>query len=311
MKTFKNQLQGLWPAMFTPVTKDGKLNASELEKLIELLIKEDVDGLYILGSTGQGFLFTEDERKMIAETVLEITAKRIKVIVQVGAISTDECIRLAKHAEKAGADAISSVGPIYYGVSGNMAFDHYKKIAESTDLPFIPYQIGHATNKALVEKLMEISNIVGMKLTTLNLLEISSVYNLTKGKWQLFSGADELICQAALCGTAGAIGSTYNLLPGTFKRLREKFLLGEVTMANEFMLKFQKLIEDILPVIWSFYRKAMLLKYNIDIGDPKSPLLAQPLKWSDDEILQMVYALEEIENEQSLSVDKSFIKKVI
>ena len=141
-------------------------------------------------------------------------------------------------------------------------FEHYSKIAHATDLPFLPYQIGHATNKLLVEKLMDIPNIVGMKLTTLNLLEISSVYRQTQGKWKLFSGADELMCQAALCGTAGAIGSTYNLLPATFKLVREKFLQGNVTLGNEFMLAFQNVIEDILPVIWSFYRRAMLLKHQ-------------------------------------------------
>lgn len=303
MANFQDQLQGLWPAMFTPVTRDGKLNVAELEKLVELLIKEEADGLYILGSTGQGFLFTEQERKMITETILEVTAKRIPVIVQVGAISTDECVRLAKHAANTGADAISSVGPIYYGHAGEMAFEHYKKIAAATDLPFIPYQIGHATNKTLVDKLMRIPNIVGMKLTTLNLLEISSVYSQTGGKWQLFSGADELMCQAAICGTAGAIGSTYNLLPGTFKRVRQKFLRGEVSMAHEFMLRFQKLIEDVLPVIWSFYRRAMFLKHNIEIGDPKSPLLAYPLKWNDEEIMEMTNMLEEIENIQPIPND--------
>jgi N-acetylneuraminate lyase len=300
MNQFKNQLRGVWPAMFTPMNMDGNVNVPELEKLIEMLIREEADGLYILGSTGQGFLFTEAERKLITETVLEITNKRIGVIVQVGAISTDECVRLAKHAAHAGADAISSVGPIYYGISGNMALEHYRKIATASDLPFIPYQIGHATNKSLVEKLLEIPNIVGMKLTTLNLLEISSVFSLTNGNWQLFSGADELMCQAALCGTAGAIGSTYNLLPGTFKHVREKFLQGDVTMANEFMLKFQKLIEDVLPVIWTFYRRAMMLKHNIDIGNPKAPLIAGSLKWTDNEILQITNELEKIEKKETV-----------
>lgn len=294
MTHFKHQLQGVWPAMFTPVNTEGKLNSTELEKLIEMLIREGADGLYILGSTGQGFLFSEAERKEITELVVQTVRKRVNVIVQVGAISTEESIRLARHAARVGADAISSVGPIYYGLSGNMAFEHYRKIAYASELPFIPYQIGHATNKALIEKLMDIPSIVGMKLTTLNLLEISSVYRHTKGAWQLFSGADELICQAALCGTAGAIGSTYNVLPGAFKQVRERFLAGEVAMANEFMLTFQNLIEDVLPVIWSFYRRAMVLKHSIDIGDPKPPLLPQPLKWTDEQILQMVNNLEEI-----------------
>lgn len=296
MNSFKTQLRGLWPAMFTPVTAEGKVNEQELEKLIEFLIQEEVDGLYILGSTGQGFLFTEAERKQITESVLQIVNNRVGVIVQVGAISTEESVRLAKHAAKAGADAVSSVGPIYYGNAVNMAFEHYNKIAQASDLPFIPYQIGHATNKSLVDKLLDIPNIAGMKLTTLNLLEISSVYRQTKGAWQLFSGADELMCQAALCGTAGAIGSTYNLLPRSFKRIRQLFLDGEVTIANEFMLTFQNLIEDILPVIWTFYRRAMILKNNIDIGDPKPPLLATKLKWSDEEVLQMTNSLEDIAN---------------
>lgn len=299
MNDFKEKLHGLWPAMFTPVTKEGKVNIPELEKLIELLVSEGVDGLYILGSTGQGFLFTEKERMQITELVAKMVHGRVPVIAQVGAISTEECIRLAKHAERSGVDAISSVGPIYYGVTGNMAFEHYCKIAYSTDLPFIPYQIGHATNRVMVEKLMDVPNIVGMKLTTLNLLEISSVYRLTNGTWKLFSGADELICQAALCGTAGAIGSTYNLLPSAFKQVREKFLQGEVAMANEFMLRFQNLIEDVLPVIWSFYRRGMLLKHQIDIGDPKPPLLPHSLEWTDDEILHMINSLEEIVSPQS------------
>jgi N-acetylneuraminate lyase len=302
MNYFKKNLQGVWPAMFTPVSKNGKLNITELEKLIEMLIAESADGLYILGSTGQGFLFSEQERKEITELVVKIVNKRVPIIVQVGAINTEECIRLAKHAARIGADAISSVGPIYYAPSGNMALEHYSKIAYATDLPFIPYQIGHATNKALVEKLLDVPNIIGMKLTTLNLLEISSVYRQTNGTWQLFSGADELICQAALCGTAGAIGSTYNVLPGTFKKVRERFLAGEVQMANEFMLAFQNTIEDILPVIWSFYRRAMILKHNIDIGDPKPPLLPHALKWTDNQVMQMIGELEVIVNKHPDSI---------
>lgn len=304
MSQFKDRLKGLWPAMFTPVTPEGKINVHELEKLIEMLIDKGVDGLYVLGSTGQGFMFNEEERKKIAEHVIQIVDKRVAIIVQVGAINADECIRLAKHAASAGADAISSVGPIYYHASVGMAFEHYSRIARATDLPFIPYQIGHATDKTLVEKLMEIPNIIGMKLTTSNLLEISSIYRQAGGRWQLFSGADELICQAALCGTAGAIGSTYNLLPDTFKKLRQDFLGGKTIMAAEFMLTFQNLIEDVLPVIWSFYRRAMLLKHNIDIGDPKPPLQPGVLKWSDAKIMDVVDSLERIVLHQEVQTVK-------
>jgi N-acetylneuraminate lyase len=300
-----NRFQGLWPAMFTPVKDDGTLNTKELEKLIELLVAEEVDGLYLLGSTGQGFLFSEKERMEIAEVSLRIINKRLPVMVQVGALNTDESVRLAKHAYHNGADAISSVGPIYYGGSVEMAVEHYRKISGASDLPFFPYQIGNAvTNDELIRKLSEIPNIGGLKLTTLNLLEISSIYHKGRKDWSLFSGADELLCQAALCGTAGAIGSTYNLSGQTCKLIRSAFLEGEVQVAMEFMLALQRIIEQVLPYIWTFYRKAMQLKHGIDIGKPKPPLMHHNISLTDDQVMDMVNELDSLSQKLTGAVGK-------
>lgn len=288
---------GVWPAMFSPVDADGELVPGELEKLIEMLITEGVDGLYLLGSTGQGFLFNEQQRKEITALTLEINNKRLPVMVQVGALSTDESVRLAKHAAQHGADGISSVGPIYYAASAAMGIAHYTKIAGATDLPFFPYQIGNAImNDEVVKQLMQIPNVMGLKLTTANLLDISSIYHKSAGAWKLFSGADELLCQAAMCGTAGAIGTTYNLAGSTCKYVRQEFLNGNVTLGIAFMLYLQNLIEKIIPVIWPFFNRAMQLKYGITIGDPKAPLLAPALPWGDDEILAMVNGLDDFKN---------------
>lgn len=285
--------QGVWPAMFTPVLGNGELNPKELEKIIELLISEGVDGLYLLGSTGQGFLFSEKQRRNITETTLEIVNNRLPVMVQVGAMNTDESVRLAKHAAEHGVNAISSVGPIYYASSPSMASEHYRRIATATELPFFPYQIGNAImNKEVIQHLKSIPNVCGMKLTTPNLVEISNIHNSAGRKWHLFSGADELLCQAALCGTAGAIGTTYNLLGYTCKNVRLKFLEGNIALGIDFMLCLQKLIEEVLPSIWTFFNRAMQLKHNIDIGKPKPPLLLADLSWSDEKIMQVVEELE-------------------
>ena len=136
----KNEFKGLWPAMFTPVNGNGDPAIDQLEKLVGLLISQGMDGLYILGSTGQGVLFTEDQRKKVAAVVTEVAAGRVPVIVQVGSLTTEESVRLAKHAAQCGADGISSVGPIYSPASANMAFEHYRAIASATHLPFFPYQ---------------------------------------------------------------------------------------------------------------------------------------------------------------------------
>lgn len=288
-----NKFKGLWPALFTPVKENGDVNVPELEKLIELLVSQEVDGLYILGSTGQGFLFSEKERKEIAELIFKFNNNRLPIITQVGALSTEESVRLAQHAEKQGAIGISSVGPIYYGASLDMAVAHYTRIASATALPFFPYQIGNAvTNDAFIERIKDIPTVAGLKLTTLNMLDISNVYIKGDKNWKLFSGADELLCQAALCGTVGAIGSTYNLVGSTCKYVREEFVKGNVQLGTDFMLYFQEVILEILPTIWTFYRRAMQLRYGIDIGNVKQPLLAPPLNMTDDEIMYRVNKIE-------------------
>jgi len=290
---------GLWPAMFTPINSDSTLNTAALEKLIELLIDQGVDGIYLLGSTGQGFLFNEKQRELITEVAIEVVNKRVPVMVQVGALNTDESVRLAKHAAKRGADGISSVGPIYYASSAAMAIEHYRKIAVATDLPFFPYQIGNALmNAEVVGKLLEIPNIAGMKLTTTNLVDICNIHNRVGDSWRLFSGADELLCHAALCGTAGAIGTTYNLLGSTCKDVRQKFLDGNVELGIEFMLCLQRMFERIMPVIWTFFNRAMILRHSIDIGKPNPPLLFSELPWSDNEVMAMVEELESFSSKE-------------
>jgi N-acetylneuraminate lyase len=286
-------LKGLWPALLTPVTSEGKVNEKELEKIIELIVAQQLDGIYLLGSPGQGFLYPEEERKHIAKLSIEITNKRLPVIVHVGALSTDESVRLAQHAAAHGADGISSVGPIYYATSPAMGLEHYKKIANATPLPFFPYQIGNSPmTDDMIKQLLEIPNVKGLKLTTGSLLEISAINIKSKGVWKLFSGADELMCQAAVCGTVGAIGSTYNLFGPVCQYVRREFLNGNVKLGMDFMLEFQELILEILPCIWTFFQRGMQLRYGIDIGTAKAPLLSPELSWSDEELMRRITRIE-------------------
>ncbi len=289
----EQKFNGIWPALFTPVDTNGKLNAGQLEKLIDLIISQGLDGIYMLGSTGQGFLFNEEERKKIAMHTLRIVKGRVPVIVQVGALNTEESVRLASHAASCGADGISSVGPIYYAGSSEMAFTHYRRIAEATDLPFFPYQIGGAAGSDLIGRLLELPQVKGMKLTTGQLLEIGTIRNRAGNKWSLFSGADELMCQAAISGAVGAIGTFYNMFGPVCKHVRAGLFEGRACEAGDFMLSFQGLIEKILPYVWTFINRGMYLKYGIEIGQPKAPLRAPEMPWNDDEVVAM---MEEIDS---------------
>lgn len=294
----KNKFQGLWPAMFTPVSPNGSPAYDQLEKLTDLLVSQNLDGLYILGSTGQGVLFSEEERKRVTEVVMRTVAKRVPVMVQVGSLTTAESVRLAEHAGEMGADGISSVGPIYFSGPANMALMHYKSIAQAVDVAFFPYQLGNNSIPGeiteFIDRLMEIPNVEGMKLTTENLLEISLIHNHAGEGLRLFSGSDELLCHASLCGTVGAIGSFYNLWGVECKQAIERFRQGEFDESKKFMLTFQDVISEVLPDIWTFFRSAMLIKYNIDIGQSKAPLGNGHGVWDEADVVNLLRKIEEL-----------------
>jgi N-acetylneuraminate lyase len=109
-----DDINGVIPALVTPFNRDESLSEVGMRVLVEHLIKKGVNGLYLTGSTGEGFLMTPSERERVVEVVIDQVQQRIPVIVHVGAIGTKISIDLTQHAEKAGADAVSSV-PLFIG----------------------------------------------------------------------------------------------------------------------------------------------------------------------------------------------------
>ncbi|NND33275.1 MAG: dihydrodipicolinate synthase family protein [Saprospiraceae bacterium] len=300
-KEIRNKFKGVWPALITPIGPDGEPEFTQLEKLTDIIISQKMDGIYLLGSTGQGILLTEAQRKKVAEVVLSMNDDRLPVMVQVGAMTTAESIRLAQHAAQHGASGISSVGPIYYGGgSQTMALTHYRSIAQASDLPFFPYQLGEVSFNGGVTKfidaVLDIPNVGGMKLTTTNLLQISEFSANSRGALILFSGADELMCHAAMCGTSGAIGSMYNLWGPECQRVRKAFLRGDVTLGTDFMMIFQEVIIRILPNFWTFLRQAMQFRYGIDVGMALPPLGNNNELWTEQEVQSLVERVIEAAN---------------
>jgi len=294
----ENQFKGLWPALFTPVGDGEKPNYDQLNKLVDLLVSQNIDGLYVLGSTGQGVLFDSLDRKKVLQEVMSTVARRVPVMVQVGSLTTKESIILAEHANSVGVDAVSSVGPIYFGGGQDMAIHHYSEIAKAGGVPFFPYQLGNNSIPGsivdFVEKILKIPNIEGMKLTTGNLLEISKIKSLSKDRLKLFSGADELFCQASLSGTVGAIGTFYNLWGAECKTVLERFKAGDFELGCRFMLNFQEIIDRVLPNIWPFLQEAMLQKHNVNIGHTVSPLGWGQRDWDKSEVADILKSFDSV-----------------
>lgn len=296
-----NFIEGrVWPAVLTPLSEAGEINFSALDRLVELFARQELGGLFILGSTGQGVLLNADERRAVAERVVKAAAGRIAVMVHVGSVATGDAIELARHAARIGADAVSTVPPIYYPLGADATLEHYRRVGAASDLPFFPY---HASflNQALpdpqtyAERLLVIPNIAGMKFTDHDLYQMGLVHRYSGGRLKILSGADELFCQAALSGAVGAIGTFYNQFGPACQRVRQAFVAGDFERARRFMLAFQQVIDRILRsgAMWSFHRASMRLMYDIDVGPPRAPLGMCDAAWSDAEVEAMIAAVEE------------------
>lgn len=291
----KKSFRGVWPAMVTPMTSEGKPAFSVLEQMVELFVQQQLDGIYLTGSTGQWPLLSLEERTSIIDCVVKAAAGRIPVMAHIGAVATDDAVALAQRAKKCGADAVSSVAPIYYSHQEPVVFAHYRQIGQATDLPFFAYHLSISSTttispKRYAEQLRSIPNLAGMKITDVNLNLFGLIQAGTEGKLQLFSGADEVLCHAVVCGAVGAIGTFYNLFGPVCRDVRQAMVNGDVARASRFMLRFQSAIAQIIESgsIWAFLRAAMKMKYNLDIGMPRAPLGLADRTWEEAKVREII-----------------------
>ena len=136
-----DKFKGVFVALNTIYDDNDNINTEEIKKLVKIYKTKGVKGVYVCGSTGEGFLLSTEERMQVAEAVKEASGDDFTVIVHVGCAGTKESIKLAKHAEKIGADAVSAVPSVYYRLSPECVEKHWNGIIDSTDLPFIIYNI--------------------------------------------------------------------------------------------------------------------------------------------------------------------------
>jgi N-acetylneuraminate lyase len=285
---------GLWPAMLTPTTADGRPSLPACEQLVDLFARQRLGGIYLVGSTGQWPLYTVEERKAVAECVVRATAGRLPVMVHVGAVTTADAVALAEHAARVGADAVSAVGPIYYPHKADAVFEYYRRVATATDLPFFAYHLSVAGRMAVgpreyADRLLAIPNVAGMKITDHDLYAFGLIHAHAGDRLTLFSGADELMCHAVLSGAVGAIGTFYNVWGPACNVAREATAAGDVAAGRAFMLRFQTAIADVLGAgSWSFLRAAVRLKYGIEVGMPRPPLGAADAAWADADVRRVL-----------------------
>lgn len=242
-------IAGIFPAVLTPMHSDGSINHDGLKKLTDALLSQGVHGLYVGGSSGEGILLSLDERKAVLETILDAADGRGCIMVHVGAVATDDAVRLAKHAESAGADAVSAVPPFTFGKHRDGILGHYRALAEASSLPLYLYNIPSLTSvdvtQEMIEELAKLPTVRGMKFSSYNLFaEYRIIRNVAR--FEVFHGSDEILLYGLMMGAVGGIGLTYNFLPSLYVRIYDEFRAGNLTKANQLQLLASRFIDVFL-----------------------------------------------------------------
>ncbi len=286
---------GLWPALVTPMTASGLPNLEVVEQLVDRFAGEELEGLYVTGSTGQWPLLTLQERQDVLAAAVKASKGRMTIMAHVGAMSTQDSVALAKHAAEVGADAVSSVAPVYYSYSIDVLFKHYEAIGAATNLPLYVYHYDPALKVGIkvedyAKRLLAITNIAGMKVTSLDLYLFGLLKTYTEDKLKLFSGADELLAHAVLSGSIGAIGTFYNLWGASCRKVWMAAKEQPTARTETFMRKLQAAISEVISTgsTWSFLQAAIQQKHGIDIGRPRAPLGSCDRDWSPEDVTRIV-----------------------
>ena len=222
---------GIIPAMVTPVTSEGKINVEALRKLTNHLIEGGVHGLFPVGTQGEFYALTPEEKKKVMEVVVEETKGRVPVYAGTGAVTTREAVSLTKMAEAIGVNAVSVITPYFIRPSEGELFEHYTLIAKSTRLPVLlynnPARTGVNLTAEFVARTSEVENIVGIKDSSGDLTLTAEYIRRTDEKFSVLAGRDTLIYGTLCYGGKGAIAATANVAPKVIVEIYEAFQAGD------------------------------------------------------------------------------------
>ena len=227
---------GAFTALVTPF-RNGELDVEALEGLVEFQIQQGINGLVPCGTTGESPTLSEEEDRIVIETVVRVTNGRVPVVAGTGSNSTGMAIKYTRMAEEAGADGSLQVAPYYNKPTQEGLFRHFAAIAESTDLPLVLYNIPGRTGVTIsaetMARLAEIPNVVGVKDSTLSMNMVADVISLCGEDFAVLSGDDPMTLPLVALGGRGVISVASNVAPGAVSDMVRALLEGDWERGRE------------------------------------------------------------------------------
>ncbi len=228
----RKPFQGTGTALVTPFRKDGTLDEKSLRRLVDFQIKNGVEALIPVGTTGESPTLTYKEHYRVFEIVIEQAIGRVKIFAGSGSNNTQEAIEQSKHAKKAGADAALVVGPYYNKPSQEGYFQHYRAIADAVDIPIIVYNVpgrtgGNIEASTTLKMAAEIPAIMAVKEASGNMAQIMEIARNKPQGFSLLSGDDALTLPMMSLGGDGCISVVANETPKDFSDMVRFCLKGQ------------------------------------------------------------------------------------
>jgi len=264
-------------AMVTPFDSEMQVDYGKARKLARYLVENGSDGIVVAGTTGESPTLTNEERNKLVEAVVNEVGDRAKVIVGTGNNDTFDSMGMTKDAEKTGAHGVMAVVPYYNKPPQEGLYNHFRMIAESTNLPVILYNIpGRSAinmNAETIARLAQIDNIVAIKEAAGSMDQVSEIRRSTPADFIIYSGDDSLTLPMLALGAHGIISVVSHVVGNELQQMIGAFLGGDLVKATQIHM-------DLFPVFKTMFLtsnpipvKTCLNLMGHEVGGMRPPLL--------------------------------------
>ncbi|MBM7557871.1 4-hydroxy-tetrahydrodipicolinate synthase [Halanaerobacter jeridensis] len=264
-------------AMVTPFNEDESVNYKQAGELAEYLVNNGSDGLVVLGTTGEVPTLTTAEKEELLEVVVDRVGERATIIAGTGSYSTAESIEMTKKAEEIGVDGAMLVTP-YYNKPPQRALDnHFRLVAQETELPIILYNVPSRTGRNLdpetVAKLSQVENIVAVKEASGDVSQATKINALTDESFDIYSGEDCLTLPILSVGGTGVISVASHLVGSEIKEMVQAYKAGNVEKAKDKNASLQQIFNAMFISTNPIPVKSALQMVGRGVGPVRPPLL--------------------------------------
>ncbi len=272
---------GAGVAIVTPF-KGGKIDFESFERLVEFHLENDTQALIVLGTTGEASTQTMEEKEELIIRAVKKVNKKIPVIIGVGTNNTVTTLENVEQAERLGADGLLLVTPYYNKATQKGLIEHFTKVANSTKLPIILYNVPSRTGLNIdantTIEMSKLENIAGIKEASGNTNQILEIRRNVGDDFKIFSGNDDQIVSIYACGGNGVISVASNIIPKEIQAMCREFMGGNTKEALKIQLKYKRLIDLLFCEVNPIPVKAALSKMGYIENNLRLPLTAMEEK---------------------------------